>query len=48
MNKQIKIIAAKWFNGTYDEQLARMRSTIKNVDFNAVAAEYNRMRGLSK
>ena len=46
MNKiaKVKKIAARWFNElAFNEQLARMQSTIKGVDFNAVSAEYGRL-----
>ena len=37
------IIAEKWFNGPYCEQLARMAASIQLVDFNDVSAEYGRL-----
>jgi len=37
------IIAEKWFNGPYCEQLARMAASIQLVDFNDVGEEYGRL-----
>jgi len=42
------IIAEKWFNGPYCEQLARMAASIQLVDFNDVSEEYGRLYELGE